>query len=150
MRALLIQELPEFLQETAFIDRLRGILPGWKIRKLGSASFAQGVGLKADFFGDALLALREDLTANQQVKRMVALRGERLYKRNEDAVHAIAAGLMKLQFPDGKVTPDELEFYCVRPAVELRQLVWEQLYMLDAEYRQYDERIDYEILAVNV
>lgn len=150
MRALLIQELPEFLQETAFVDRLRGILPGWKIRKLSSASFAQGVGLKADFFGDALLALREDLTANQQVKRMVALRGERLYKRNEDAVHAIAAGLMKLQFPDGKVTPDELEFYCVRPAVELRQLVWEQLYMLDAEYRQYDERIDYEILAVNV
>ncbi len=141
----LVRELPPFLQETAFIDRLRGILPGWKVRKLSGESFAQGVGLKSDFFGDALLALREDVEADQYANRMITLKGEKRYKRNEDAVQMIASGLMKLQFPHGQVSPEDYEIYCVRPAVELRQLVWEQLYTLDAEYRQYDEEIQYEI-----
>ncbi|RMG02191.1 MAG: BREX system Lon protease-like protein BrxL, partial [Acidobacteria bacterium] len=135
-----------FLQETAFIDRLRGIIPGWKIRKLSSESFAQGVGLKSDFFGDALLALREDVSANEYVNRRLSLKGSRLYKRNEDAVRLIASGLMKLQFPHGEITTEEFEIFCVRPAIELRQLVWEQLYILDSEYRQYDERLEYEII----
>ncbi len=141
----LVRELPEFLQETAFLDRLRGILPGWKVSKLSDNSFAQGVGLKSDFFGDALLALREDVTANQFANRTLGLKGKKLYKRNEDAVRLLASGLMKLQFPHGQVSSEDFETYCVRPAVELRQLVWDQLYMLDAEYRQYDEEIQYEL-----
>jgi len=141
----LVKELPSFLQETAFIDRLRGILPGWKVRKLSGESFAQGVGLKSDFFGDALLALREDMEANQYASHTITLKGKKRYKRNEDAVHMIASGLMKIQFPHGQVSPEDYEIYCVRPAIELRQLVWEQLYALDAEYRQYDEEIQYEI-----
>lgn len=142
---LLMKDLPDFLQETAFIDRLRGIVPGWKVQKLSSESFAQGIGLKSDFFGDALLAMREDVSANQFANQTIRLRGKKLYKRNEDAVRLIASGLMKIQFPHGKVTPEDFERYCVRPAVELRQLVWRQLYTLDAEYRQYDEEIYYEI-----
>jgi ATP-dependent Lon protease len=141
----LVKELPDFLQETAFLDRLRGILPGWKVRKLSGGSFAQGIGLKSDFFGDALLALREDVSANQHANRTIVLKGKKLYKRNEDAVRLIASGLMKLQFPHGQVATEEFETYCVRPAVELRQLVWEQLYTLDAEYRQYEEDIQYEL-----
>lgn len=137
----LVKELPEFLQETAFLDRLRGIIPGWKVRKLSGDSFAQGMGLKSDFFGDALLALREDITANQYAQTAITLAGEKRYKRNEDAVRLIASGLMKLQFPHGQITPEEFKIYCLNPAIELRQLVWDQLYMLDAEYRQYDEEI---------
>lgn len=141
----LVKELPIFLQETAFLDRLRGILPGWKVRKLGGDSFAKGIGLKSDFFGDALLTLREDVTANQFVAQKVVLKGKKLYKRNEDAVRLLASGLMKLQFPHGKVSLEDFEAYCMQPAVEMRQLVWEQLYILDAEYRQYDEEIQYEL-----
>ena len=59
----------------------------------------------------------------------------------------IASGLMKLQFPHGLVSLEEYDIYCVRPAVELRQLVWDQLYMLDAEYRQYDDVIEYELVG---
>lgn len=143
--APLVKELPEFLQETAFLDRLRGILPGWKVRKLSSDSFAQGMGLKSDFFGDALLALREDVTANQYAQKAIAQKGKKRYKRNEDAVRLLASGLMKLQFPHGQVSPEDFEIYCLRPAIEMRQLVWDQLYTLDAEYRQYDEEIACEL-----
>jgi len=141
----LVKELPYFMQETAFIDRLRGIIPGWKVRKLSKQSFAEGIGLKSDFFGDALLALREDMMANQYASRAIILKGKKSYKRNEDAVQMMASGLMKLQFPHGKASSEEYEIYCVRPAIELRQIVWDQLYTLDAEYRQYDEEIQYEL-----
>lgn len=143
---LLIQELPAFLQETAFLDRIRALIPGWEIRKLSGECFARGVGLKSDFFGDALLALRNDLEHDQRAKRKIELLGNRVYKRNEDAVHAIASGMLKILFPHGEVSHMEFEQYCVKPARNLRQLVWNQLQALDGEYRQYEELIRYQIL----
>lgn len=143
---LLIEELPPFLQETAFLDRIRALIPGWEIRKLSGECFARGVGLKSDFFGDALLALRDDLEHDQRVARQVQLVGKRVYKRNEDAVQAIASGLLKILFPHGEVTVVEFDHYCVKPARRLRQLIWNQLQDLDAEYRQYESEIRYQIL----
>jgi ATP-dependent Lon protease len=52
-----LKELPDFLQETAFLDRIKGIVPGWKTKKLSPDSFAKNVGLKADFFGDAVASI---------------------------------------------------------------------------------------------
>jgi len=143
----LVRELPEFLQETAFLDRIRALIPGWKIRKLSGECFAQGAGLKSDFFGDALYALRDDLEHDQRIARRVQLIGSKVYKRNEDSVRSIATGLMKILFPHGELTDMELDRYCVRPAQRLRQYIWEQLQNLDAEYRQYESEIRYEISA---
>lgn len=142
----LVRELPGFLQETAFLDRIRGLIPGWKLPKLSGECFARGVGLKSDFFGDALIAMRNDLEHDQRCARRIQLRGNKIYKRNEDSVRSIASGLMKIMFPDGKVSDAEFDYYCVRPAKQLRQLIWEQLQILDAEYRQYENDIAYEIL----
>lgn len=142
----LVKELPDFLQEPAFLDRIRGILPGWRIRKLSSECFAAGTGLKSDFLGDALIELREDLAIDEWCGRRIELVGKKKYKRNEDAVQAIASGMMKLLFPHGEVSREDFEHYCVRPAQTLRQLIWDQLYTLDAEYRQYESDISYEIL----
>jgi ATP-dependent Lon protease len=142
----LVKELPEFMQETAFLDRIKALIPGWKIRKLSSECFAQSIGLKSDFFGDALVALRDDLEHDQRCTRRIQLKGEQRYKRNEDAVRSIASGLMKIMFPHGQITDSQFEHYCVSPAQHLRQLIWEQLQALDAEYRQYEYNIQYEIL----
>lgn len=141
----IVRELPSFLQETAFLDRLRALIPGWQVRKLGGDSFARSVGLKSDFFGDALVTLRDDLDIDQRVTRRVRLTGDKVYKRNEDAVCMIASGMMKLLFPHGEVTDEQFDYYCVRPGKMLRQNVWDQLQMLDGEYRQFDSQIRYEI-----
>lgn len=142
----LVKELPDFLQETAFLDRIRGLIPGWQIQKMSSKCFAHSVGLKADFFGDALLALREDLEPDQRCASRIALKGEKIFKRNEDAIQSIASGMMKILYPHGEVSDSEFEQYCVKPAKELRQYIWDQLQKLDAEYRQYEKDIEYEIL----
>lgn len=142
----LVAELPEFLREPAFLDRIRGILPGWRIRKLGSDCFATGIGLKSDFLGDALLALREDQALDQWCASRIQLIGKQRYRRNEQAVHSIASGMMKLLFPHGNVTREDFEHYCARPAQTLRQYIWDQLQYLDSEYRQYDSSIKYELV----
>lgn len=134
----LVRELPSFLQETAFLDRIRGLVPGWKIRKLTGSSFASASGLKSDFFGDVLVALRHDLEADQTCNRRIQLGGERPYRRNEESVRALASGFLKLLFPHGECSDDEFMRFCVEPATMLRQGIWDQLYYADAEYRQFE------------
>jgi ATP-dependent Lon protease len=46
---------------------------------------------------------------------------------------------MKIQFPHGDVAPEQFYRYCLKPALELRQNIWDQLYMLDGEYRQFEQ-----------
>jgi ATP-dependent Lon protease len=141
MNDLLVEELPAFLRETAFLDRIKGIIPGWETQKLTSRSFAASLGLKADFFGDALLALRNDLVADQYAARRIQLLGDRPYKRNHESICSLASGMMKILFPDGEISDDDYSRYCVKPAIKMRQLIWDQLYTLDAEYRQYEKTI---------
>jgi ATP-dependent Lon protease len=143
----LVKELPAFLQETAFLDRMKAIIPGWELPKLSNFSFAAGVGLKSDFFGDALLALRDDLSADQYCARRIRLKGQKPYRRNEESIATAAAGLMKILFPDGKASDQDFWRHCVRPAMRLRQLIWEQLYQLDAEYRQYEAELECELAS---
>jgi ATP-dependent Lon protease len=99
VRELLVEELPAFLRETAFLDRTKGIIPGWETQKLTSRSFAESLDLKADFFGDPLLALRDDMAGDQYAAKRIQLLGERPYKRNHEAVSSIASGMMKILFP---------------------------------------------------
>jgi ATP-dependent Lon protease len=146
IKEFLVSELPPFLQETAFLDRLRAIVPGWRIRKLSGECFAQSVGLKSDFFGDALLALRDDLEFDQRCAQRIQLKGEKIYKRNEDAVRSMASGLMKILFPHGELTDREFRHYCLEPAKALRQRVWSEMQILDGEYRQYESEIYYDLL----
>lgn len=146
LRDPIVQDLPLFMQETAFLDRMRALIPGWLLPKLSADSFAHGTGLKSDFFGDALIALRNDLEIDQLVARRIKLNGTNVYKRNQDAVYALASGMVKLLFPHCQFTDEEFAFYCVRPAKLLRQNIWDQLQKLDGEYRQYESRIDAEVL----
>ena len=144
---LLVEELPKFMQETAFLDRLSGMIPGWKIRKLSGDSFAKGPGLKSDYFGDTLLALREDLSLDAEAARRVSFVG-RTFHRNEKSIRSIASGLLKLLFPHGEMSADEFYRYCVRPAVALRQHIWDQIYRLDNEVHSYERLLSHTIAPI--
>ena len=132
LRSVYFEALPSFLQETAFIDRLHGFIPGWEIPKIQSNSPASGVALKADYFSEILNQLRGDGSYDSYVESHMRLEGDgSSTMRNVTAIKRIAAGYLKLFFPAKSPTPEEFEAYCVRPAVELRQRVCEQLSHLD-------------------
>ena len=50
----------------------------------------------------------------------------------------LAAGFLKLLFPDLKPTEEQFKEFCVKPAVELRQRARDELHKLDPEYAKVE------------
>src|SRR5262245_2540759 len=119
----LFEPLPEELIDSAFQDRMHAYLPGWEVPKITPATISRGVGFVTDYFGEALVRLREDSYTDRV--RAVAL-SEGLTKRDHTSVERIGSGLIKLLYPDGKFTDEELS-EVVLLACEYRQRVHDQL-----------------------
>jgi ATP-dependent Lon protease len=119
----LLEPLPDELEDSAFQDRMHAYLPGWEVPKITPASVSCGVGFVTDYFGEAMVRLRDDSHVDRV--RSVALH-EGLTKRDHTAVERIGSGLIKLLYPDGKVTDEELR-EVVLLACEFRQRVHDQL-----------------------
>lgn len=137
---LVISELPRFMHETAFLDRFKGIIPGWKVTKFHEDCIAKGVGLKADFFSDTLTAMRYETHYDEWVKNRIRFEST-MTIRDQNAVISNASGLLKILFPDLRVSRDSFYNFCVYPAVEMRQIVRNQLWKLDEEFHQYDKEL---------
>lgn len=131
----LFAELPGFLGETAFIDRIHGILPGWELPRIENTFVGRGIGFKADYFGDVLHHLRSRAGYEQIVQRNNTITGT-TDQRDITAISRLAAGFCKLLFPHGQVGIDDFAEYCLKPAAMLRQQVRDQLSLLDPEYPQ--------------
>jgi len=136
---LVISELPRFMLETAFLDRFRGIIPSWKIPKFSQNCIATDVGLKADFFSDTLTAMRYDTDYDEWVKKRLVF--EPMTIRDEIAIVANASGLLKILYPDLRVSRDAFYNFCVLPAIEMRQIVRNQLWQLDEEFHKNDKEL---------
>ena len=119
----LLEPLPAEIIDSAFFDRVHGYIPGWEIPKITPASIATGVGYVIDYFGEVLVRLRDDSFADR-VREVPLQPG--LTRRDQTAVERVGSGLMKLLYPDGTATADELR-EVVGLACELRQRVHDQL-----------------------
>ncbi|RRR68565.1 MAG: BREX system Lon protease-like protein BrxL [Candidatus Viridilinea halotolerans] len=131
----LFRELPDFLSETALIDRIHGILPGWHLPRIEQSFIATGVGFKADYFGDVLHHLRTRAGYEEIIQQRSSITGTN-DRRDMTAITRLAAGYCKLLFPHGELSDEDLREYCLKPAISLRQRVRDQLAMLDPEYAQ--------------
>ena len=135
----LFENLPAFLRETAFIDRLHGILPGWDLPKFNSNMISKGVGFKADFFAEVLHILRDKAGYLEYIQNNCTVNSDSI--RDKIAIWRLAAAFLKLLFPDLNVTQEELYEYCLKPALNLRQRIRNQLTLLDPEYKDITIRI---------
>ncbi len=129
----LFSNLPNFLRETAFIDRIHGILPGWELPRIQNPAISQSMGFKADFFGEVLHGLRHRAGYTEYITTHGQILGTKDV-RDHNAIVRLAAGFLKLFFPDMKLSQQELVDFCLRPAANLRQRVRDQLALLDPEY----------------
>jgi ATP-dependent Lon protease len=129
----LFAELPSFLSETALIDRIHGILPGWELPRIEQSFIATSIGFKADYFGDVLHHLRNRSGYEQIVQRYNTTTGT-TDQRDVLAITRLAEGFCKLLFPHCQVEASDFIEYCLKPAVQLRQRVRDQLALLDPEY----------------
>lgn len=129
----LFRIFPNFLRETAFIDRFSGLLPGWDLPRISKKTPSISLGLKGDIFGEILHTLRGDISYRDYVKTNMELTNCD-DMRDSKAIEAGATGLLKMLFPDKQPSDTDFYKYCVNPAIELRQRVRDELCKLDREY----------------
>ena len=140
----LLADLPPFLSETAFLDRFAGISPGWEIPKFQRAMVACQVGLKMDFFGEVLLAMRQDNRYMSYVHEHIQF-DEKVNIRDQTAVYKSASGFLKILYPHLELTLSDFESDCLKPALQMRQAIRTIMYNLDEEFRQSGKEIIAEV-----
>ncbi len=129
----IFKELPAALQESAFVDRVHGLVEGWFMPRITKNTPSRSLGFKGDFFSEVMHELRGDLQYADFVTRSLRL-PQCEDMRDNKAIARLAEGYLKLLFPDLRVTTEEFIEYCVNPAVRMRQQVRDELAKLDPEY----------------
>lgn len=115
---------PEMGTDTAFLDRMHCYLPGWEIPKFRPNHFTDDYGFITDYLAEVLRELRKDQQGDALDKYFRL--GKNLNQRDTIAVRKMVSGLIKLVYPDGKYSKEELE-EILRLSLEMRRRVKEQL-----------------------
>ena len=130
----IFKELPHALQESAFIDRIHGLIEGWFMPRVSRHTPSRALGFKGDFFSEVLHELRVDLRYADYVSQSLHL-PQCEDMRDNKAISRLAEGFLKLLFPDNNLTDEEFIKYCVNPAVRMRQQVRDELSKVDQEFK---------------
>jgi ATP-dependent Lon protease len=115
---------PEMGTDTAFLDRMHCYNPGWEIPKFRPEHFTDDYGFITDYLAEFIRELRKENygDALDQYFRL----GRNLNQRDTIAVRKMVDGYIKLLYPDGSFTKDDVA-ECVTMALEMRRRVKEQL-----------------------
>ena len=128
----LFESIPTAFIKGAFLDRIHLYNPGWEIKMLKKDSFSKGYGLITDYIAAILHELRNnDLTG--LLKEYAKFDGS-LSERDHLAIRKTFSGMVKLLYPDGKMTGKEA-FEIIDFATECRKRVKDQLYLIDETFK---------------
>lgn len=110
--------------DTAFLDRIHCYLPGWEISKFRPEHFTNDYGFISDYLAEFIRELRKEQygDAIDQYFRL----GKNLNQRDTIAVRKMVDGYLKLVYPDGKFSKEEVE-EILQLSLEMRRRVKEQL-----------------------
>lgn len=115
---------PEMGQDTAFLDRFHCYIPGWEIPKYRPDSFTDDFGFITDYLSEFLKELRKDNYSDIADKYFRL--GNNFNQRDTIAVRKMISGFMKLVYPDGEASKEEVK-EIIDISLELRRRVKEQL-----------------------
>lgn len=128
----LFESIPTAFIKGAFLDRIHLYNPGWEIKMLKKNSFSKGYGLITDYIAAVLHAMRnDDRTA---VLNEYAKFDGTLSERDHLAIRKTFSGMMKLLYPDGRMT-DQEAYELIDFAAESRKRVKDQLYVIDETFK---------------
>ena len=136
----LFESIPTSFIKGAFLDRVHLYNPGWEIRMLKKDSFSNGYGLITDYIAAVLHELRNtDLTG--KLAEYAKFDGS-LTERDNLAIRKTFSGMVKLLYPDGKMT-DEEAYELIDFAAESRKRVKDQLYIIDETFKAEPAKFKY-------
>lgn len=132
----LFEELPPEFHDSAFIDRLHSYLPGWEVEVIRSELFSEGYGFIVDYLAEILRHLRNDDLSLVYQDAGFKLSSQ-ISTRDRDAINKTMSGYLKLLFPAGGASIEELEELLLL-AIESRKRVKDQLKRIDSTYPETD------------
>ena len=145
----LFEELPKQYHDPAFLDRIHFYLPGWEFEQIRSEMFTSGFGFVVDYLAEILHNLR-DADYSDRFEKYFEL-SPTLSTRDKDGIKKTFSGLMKLIYPDGNASPEQME-PLLRCAIEGRKRVKDQLCRIDSIMGEvefaYKRASDGEVVAV--
>ena len=110
--------------DTAFLDRMHCYLPGWEIPKFRPEHFTNDYGFITDYMAEFIRELRKEQYGDT-LDRYFRF-GRNLNQRDTIAVRKMIDGYLKLLYPDGEFSKEQLE-EVLRISLEMRRRVKEQL-----------------------
>jgi ATP-dependent Lon protease len=121
----LFDPFPEAMaNDTAFFDRMHYYIPGWEIPKFRPEFFTDEYGFITDYLAEFLREMRKR-SFSDALDRYFRL-GNNLNQRDVIAVRKTVSGLVKLIYPNGEFSKDDIE-EILRYALVGRRRVKEQL-----------------------
>lgn len=136
---------PEMGTDTAFLDRMHCYIPGWEIPKFRPEHFTDDYGFITDYLAEFVRELRKEQYGDALDKYFRL--GSNLNQRDVIAVRKTVGGFIKLLYPNGEYSKEQLE-EVLRFALEMRRRVKEQLKKLGG-MEFYDVNFSYFDLATN-
>ena len=110
--------------DTAFLDRMHCYLPGWEIPKFRPEHFTDDYGFISDYLAEFIHELRKEQYGDA-IDHYFRL-GKNFNQRDTIAVRRMADGYLKMLYPDGTFTKEEVE-EVLQISLEMRRRVKEQL-----------------------
>lgn len=121
----LFAPFPEAMaNDSAFFDRMHYYLPGWEVPKMRPDFFTDKYGFIVDYMAEYFREMRKRSFADA-LDRYFRL-GNNLNQRDVIAVRKTVSGMVKLLYPNGEYTRDDIE-EILKYALEGRRRVKEQL-----------------------
>ena len=110
--------------DTAFLDRMHCYIPGWEIPKFRPDHFTDDYGFITDYLAEFIRELRKEQHGDALDKYFHL--GKNLNQRDTIAVRKMVGGFIKLMYPDGEFTKEQVE-EILQLSLEMRRRVKEQL-----------------------
>lgn len=135
----LFEPFPEAMIDSAFFDRMHAYIPGWEIPKMRPEYFTDNYGFISDYIAEFFREMRK-VPQTDAFDKYFKL-GRCLNQRDTIAVRKMVSGLVKIIYPDGHYTEEEVE-EILKYAIEGRRRVKEQLKKIGG-MEFYDVQLSY-------
>jgi ATP-dependent Lon protease len=113
------------------LDRIHFYIPGWEVDIIRGEMFSSGYGFVVDYLAEILRSLRNHDYSDRYQEHFTL--SSDISTRDRDGIHKTFSGLMKILFPHGGASKDEVE-ELLRFAIEGRKRVKDQLMRIDSTY----------------
>ena len=127
----LFDELPDKFYDSAFLDRIHYYIPGWEVDVIRGEMFSTNYGFVVDYLAEILRAMRNHDYSDRYKEHFTL--SSALSTRDRDGINKTFSGLMKVLYPQGEASKEEIE-ELLKFAIEGRKRVKDQLMRIDTTY----------------